>query len=285
MLTRERLPHYLALMRIDKPIGTLLLMWPTLWALWIAASGRPDPKILLIFLAGVFFMRSAGCVMNDFADRKFDGYVKRTASRPLASGKVKPREALVLASLLSLIAFFLVLFCNTLTIKLAFLGAFFAASYPFLKRITHLPQLGLGVAFSWGVIMAFAAETGVVPLNAWILFVTAALWPIIYDTMYAMVDRVDDLKIGVKSAAILFNQKDKLIIGILQLVFLGMLIVVGMLFNLNWNFYLCLLLVGLFFLYQQLLIKDRDREKCLQAFKNNNYVGMLIFAGILLSYY
>ena len=262
----------------------MLLLWPTLWALWLASDGYPDGQIFIIFVAGVFIMRSAGCVLNDLADRNFDAHVQRTRQRPLASGQVSVAEALILAGFLILGAFLLVLLCNKLTIALSFVGAMLAAIYPLLKRITHLPQFGLGMAFTWGVPMAFAAETDAVNTAAWFLFLTGMLWPIIYDTMYAMVDRDDDLKIGVKSTAILFNAMDKLIIGLLQALFIVMLVIVGMMFQLHAVYYASLFLVVCLFAYQQWLIKDRIPQKCFKAFQNNNWVGVAIFAGIFLSY-
>jgi len=280
-MLRKKLPQYIYLMRLDKPIGILLLLWPALWALWLASNGFPDTKILFIFIAGVILMRSAGCIVNDFADRKFDSHVSRTRERLLASGKVKPHEALLLAGIIALLAFLLVLNCNQLTIKLAFIGALLTVIYPFLKRITHLPQLGLGVAFAFSIPMAFAAVTERISFEAWWLFVAALIWPVIYDTMYAMVDRFDDMKIGVKSTAILFAQKDKLMIATLQIIFLMMMIITGKLFQLRWIYYCSLFCAGLLFLYQQFLIKNRDPHACFKAFLNNNWVGLLIFCGIL----
>jgi 4-hydroxybenzoate polyprenyltransferase len=247
----------------------------------LASSGWPDPKIVFIFLAGLVLMRSAGCAINDFADRHFDGHVERTRTRPLASGKITSTEALLLAGLLAFSAFLLVLQCNRLTIYLAFIGAALACIYPFLKRITHLPQLGLGLAFTWGVPMAFAAETNTVSKVAWILFLTGLIWPLIYDTMYAMVDKADDVKIGVKSTAILFNQWDKWLIGLLQILFIVMLILIGYLFHLHFFYDASLVLVMILFIYQQWLIKDRNPQKCFSAFLNNNWVGLIIFVGIL----
>lgn len=280
----KRLPLYAQLMRLNKPIGILLLLWPTLWALWLASEGEPDLTILFVFVSGVVLMRSAGCIFNDFADRNFDGHVKRTQQRPLARQAVSLKEAGFLAILLCLCAFFLVLLCNRLTIYLAFMALGLAFFYPFMKRFTHLPQLGLGIAFSWSVPMAFAAQINAIPLSAWFLFLTSLIWPIVYDTMYAMVDKQDDLKIGVKSTAILFNSMDKLIIGLLQILFLVMLVMVGLMFDLNSIYYFSLIITAGLFLYQQWLIKDRDTKKCFQAFLNNNLVGFAIFIGILSSY-
>jgi len=270
-------------MRLDKPVGILLLLWPTIWALWLAANGVPSLFILLVFVAGVVLMRSAGCVVNDIFDRDFDCHVTRTRQRPLAAGTISVEQALLLAAFLGLAAFLLVLFCNHLTIVLAFAGAAFAVIYPLLKRVTHLPQLGLGIAFSWGVPMAFAAVTGRVPAAAWLVFATAALWPVIYDTMHAMVDRDDDVKIGVKSTAILFGERDVLIITIMMVIFLGLLLAIGRVFELNYFYYLSLLVVGYRLIQDLRMIKLRDPAQCFQAFKNNNWIGLIIFIGIFIS--
>lgn len=272
--------QYLYLMRLDKPIGILLLLWPTLWALWLAAQGFPDPKILLIFISGVILMRSAGCVMNDIFDRGFDGRVARTRARPLAAGTISVKQALCLAAVLAATAFVLVLFCNSLTILLSFAGALFAVIYPLLKRVTHLPQAGLGVAFSWGVPMAFAAVTGQVSASAWILFASAALWPVIYDTMYAMTDRNDDMKIGVKSTAILFGNHDVLIVGLLMIIFLTLLFFTGKIFQLHAIYFFSLFIAATLFVRQLWLIQMREPAKCFQAFLENNWVGIIIFIGI-----
>lgn len=284
MLLREQLLQYVYLMRLDKPIGILLLLWPTLWALWIATDGEPSPQLVFIFVAGVVLMRSAGCVINDYADKEFDPHVARTRSRPLASGRIIPKHALYLAASLALLAFLLVLFCNTLTIALSCVGAVLACIYPYLKRVTHLPQLGLSLAFTWGVPMAFAAATGTVGKAAWFLFVTAAIWPIIYDTLYAMVDRDDDIQIGIKSTAVLFDSMDKMIIGLLQMLFVVLLIIVGLIYRLHAPFYFSLLIVAGLFAWQQWLIRDRDPMRCFRAFRHNNWVGLTIFIGIYLSY-
>jgi 4-hydroxybenzoate polyprenyltransferase len=273
---------YLRLMRFHKPIGILLLLWPTLWALWLASAGHPDKSILAIFVAGVIIMRAAGCIINDIADRHVDGYVARTAARPIASGEISVRNALILFVILMTCAFVLVLQCNRLTIELAFVGAALASVYPFLKRITHLPQLGLGLAFSWCVPMAFAAQMNSVSSDAWILFVTAAIWPVIYDTFYAMADRVDDVKIGVKSTAILFGKYDLVITFLLQLFFMAMLVVVGNVFALSEFYFVSIAIVSLLFIYQQQLIKTREPLACFAAFLNNNWVGLIIFIGIVL---
>ncbi|MCQ1056696.1 4-hydroxybenzoate octaprenyltransferase [Photobacterium sp. ZSDE20] len=273
------------LARFDRPIGSLLLLWPTLWALFLAAEGMPNPHVMLVFVLGVIFMRAAGCVINDFADRNFDGHVKRTAKRPMPSGKVSEREALALFGLLVLVSFLLVLTMNTLTIMLSVVGVVLAAAYPFMKRYTHLPQLVLGMAFGWSIPMAYAAQAGELPAVAWLLFVANILWTIAYDTQYAMVDRDDDLKVGIKSTAILFGRFDKMIIGLLQLGTLVLLIAVGAIENLSQVYYWCLLLASSLFVYQQKLLRGREREPCFKAFLNNNYVGMLICVGISVSTY
>ena len=279
----ERLTQYAYLMRLNKPIPIFMLLWPTLWALWLASDGRPAWDILIVFLLGVLLMRSAGCILNDIADRRFDAHVSRTRERPLASGKVSLTESLLLLGLLLVAALLLVLQCNALTVILSFVAAGVTALYPFLKRITHLPQLGLGVAFSFGIPMAFAAVNGFLSASAWFVFFGATLWPVIYDTMYAMADRDDDVRIGVKSTAILFAGFDTLIIGLLQILFLVYLVCVGYLFGLGTIYYFSLVIVGLLFAYQQWLICDRDPDLCLKAFLNNHWVGLVIFAGIFLS--
>ncbi|HSN23784.1 MAG TPA: 4-hydroxybenzoate octaprenyltransferase, partial [Methylomicrobium sp.] len=224
---RDRAKQYWLLARFDRPIGTLILLWPTLWALWIAGNGKPDALVFAVFFLGVILMRAAGCVINDYVDRNFDPHVERTKLRPIAAGRVKPKEALILFAVLTLTAFGLVLLMNPLTIGLSFIGAFLAASYPFMKRFTHLPQAYLGMAFGWAVPMAFAAQTNSIPLVAWILYAAVLLWALIYDTMYAMVDKDDDLKIGVKSTAILFGEYDRHIMALLQVIMLALLVIVG----------------------------------------------------------
>ncbi|WEM42393.1 4-hydroxybenzoate octaprenyltransferase [Photobacterium sp. DA100] len=273
------------LARFDRPIGSLLLLWPTLWALFLAAEGMPNPHVMLVFVLGVIFMRAAGCVINDFADRNFDGHVKRTAQRPMPSGKVSEREALALFGLLVLVSFLLVLTMNTLTIMLSVVAVILAAAYPFMKRYTHLPQLVLGMAFGWSIPMAYAAQAGELPAVAWLLFVANILWTIAYDTQYAMVDRDDDVKVGIKSTAILFGRFDKMLIGLLQLGTLVLLIAVGAIEGMSQVYYWCLLLASSLFVYQQMLIRGREREPCFKAFLNNNYVGMLICIGIVVSTY
>ena len=284
LLTKERGLAYLQLARIDKPIGTLLLLWPTLWALWLAAGGLPNLWVLTVFVVGVFLMRSAGCVINDYADRNFDGHVKRTSGRPLPTGKVDPREALALFFVLSLISFGLVLTLNPLTIAMSFVGLLLAVGYPFMKRFIPIPQLVLGMAFSWSIPMAYAAQANALPAVAWLVFVANLLWTVAYDTQYAMVDRDDDLKLGLKSSAILFGRHDKRIIGVLQLATLLILLLVGQLMALGSSYYWGLLGAAVLFVYQQRLIRERQREACFQAFLNNNYVGALVFAGLVLDY-
>jgi 4-hydroxybenzoate polyprenyltransferase len=286
-LTALKIVHakqYYLLMRMDKPIGTLLLLWPSLWSLWIAAKGIPDPLILLVFCLGVFIMRSAGCVINDFADRKVDNQVQRTQHRPLTSGKVTSQEALSLFFYLILIALVLVLLLNLLTILLSLVALVLAVIYPFMKRFTHYPQVVLGMAFSWSIPMAFAAITEQIDPIAWWLYILTITWIIAYDTMYAMVDREDDLKVGIKSTAIIFARADKLIILSLQLITLIGLSIVGSQLAMGLFYYLGLIAASGFALYQQWLIKDREPAKCFQAFLNNNWFGMSIFIGIFIHY-
>lgn len=280
---RPRWRAYMALARLDKPIGTLLLLWPTLWAIWLAGEGRPAAWVVVVFVVGVFSMRSAGCVINDYADRHIDGHVKRTVARPLPSGELTERQALGFFTLLVLISFLLVLTTNKLTILLSVAGLGWAALYPFMKRYTHLPQLFLGIAFSWAIPMAFAAQANSLPPGLWLLFAANLTWTIAYDTMYAMVDRDDDLKIGVKSTAVLFGRYDKLMVGLLQFITLLLLVAVGQSFVLGAFYYWSLLGAAALFVYQQRLIRDRERAPCFSAFLNNNYVGMLVFVGIVLT--
>ncbi|BAC92885.1 4-hydroxybenzoate polyprenyltransferase [Vibrio vulnificus YJ016] len=281
----EKAKAYWQLMRMDRPIGTLLLLWPTLWALIIAAEGTPDWHVLLVFVLGVVLMRSAGCVINDFADRKVDGHVKRTQQRPLPSGRVTAKEAVILFLLLGISSFLLVLTMNPLTIQLSFAGIVLAFIYPFMKRYTHLPQLFLGLAFSWAIPMAWAAQANELPWVVWFVFAINALWTIAYDTQYAMVDRDDDIQIGVKSTAILFGRHDKLIIGLLQLLTLVMLVWLGLHYQLGQSFYWSVLAAGALFVYQQHLIRHRQRELCFQAFLNNNYVGMVLALGLFVAFW
>ncbi|HBC7444254.1 4-hydroxybenzoate octaprenyltransferase [Morganella morganii subsp. morganii] len=283
-MVRSKWQAYSRLMRTDRPIGSLLLLWPTYWALWIAARGVPDWHILIIFTIGVFSMRAAGCVINDFADRKFDGSVERTKNRPLPRGDVTEKEAKILFAVLVLVSFGLVLTLNTMTIWLSVAGLALAWVYPFVKRVSHLPQVVLGAAFGWSIPMAFAAVSESLPAECWLLFAVNIIWSVVYDTQYAMVDRNDDLKIGVKSTAILFGRFDKMIIGILQLVMILMLLWIGLMVNLSGIFYWSLLLAGALFVYQQRLMADRERDPCFQAFMNNNYVGFILFLGMLVSY-
>lgn len=280
----RNLAAYKELMRTDKPIGTLLLLWPTYWALWLASGGLPEIHLLIIFSLGVFVMRSAGCVINDYADRHVDGKVKRTQMRPLASGRATEKEALQLFICLIAVAFFLVLFLNWQTVLLSFGGLALAFCYPFMKRYTHLPQVVLGAAFSWSIPMAYMAVLETIPLEAWLLYSANLLWTVAYDTMYGMVDRDDDVKIGVKSTAILFGRFDKLIVSLLQLGFLMLLVLIGFYRNMPWPFDLAVLCSLVLFARQQNKIKHRQREACFWAFLNNNYVGLLVFVGIALSF-
>lgn len=279
-----KLQALLQLIRFDKPIGTLLLLWPTLWALWLAAGGIPRLDLLLIFVLGTFLMRSAGCVVNDLADRHWDGEVNRTQGRPLVTGAVTVQEARILFLGLLLAAFALVLFTNPLTVALSFAAVLLAATYPFMKRYTHLPQLVLGAAFSWGVPMAFAAQQEALPPELWLLYFANLAWTMAYDTKYAMVDREDDLAIGIKSTAILFGRHDRLVIGLLQVLFLGLMMAAGMSFGLGLPFYCGLVLAGLLCVYHQYLIRERDPDACFRAFLHNNWVGAVIFAGIALDH-
>ncbi|MCF6262708.1 MAG: 4-hydroxybenzoate octaprenyltransferase [Xanthomonadales bacterium] len=271
-------------MRFDKPIGILLLLWPTLWALWIAGDGGPSIKNLIIFTLGVILTRAGGCIINDYADRNIDGRVARTSQRPLATGEIKPKHALIGFAVIMLLAFGLVLLTNALTIKLAFVALALAASYPFFKRFTHLPQFMLGLAFSWGMVMAFAAEQNQVPAVAWWLLAANLVWTVYYDTLYAMVDREDDLEIGVKSTAILFGRFDLQILSVLTVVFLGLLTQVGLLIGAGVIYFSGLLVAGLLMLRQLLRCRSRKASDCFSAFLNNNYVGLVVFAGIVGSY-
>ncbi len=281
---KDRLYHYGLLMRMDKPIGTLLLLWPTLWALWIAGEGHPDPRIVVVFILGVFLMRSAGCVINDFADRDIDPYVKRTMNRPLAAKKVSAKEALALFVVLCLAALGLVLTMNELTVLLAFPGALLAATYPFMKRLTYLPQVHLGVAFGWAVPMAFAAQTASVPALAWLMLVAVVLWAVAYDTMYAMVDREDDLYVGVKSTAILLGELDRPTVAVLHAAVILVLGIVGQQAEMSLWYYGGLGVAAVLAIYQLFLIRNREPERCFRAFLNNNWVGAAIFAGIVIDY-
>ena len=281
---RESVHNYWVLARFDRPIGTLILLWPALWALWLASDGKPDILVLTVITLGVIVMRAAGCVINDYADRDFDPHVERTKTRPIAAGKINPKSALIFFVVLCAIAFGLVLLLNTLTIELSFIGAFLAASYPFMKRYTHLPQAYLGIAFGWAVPMAFAAQMNTIPPVAWVLYLAVTLWALVYDTMYAMVDKDDDLKIGVKSTAILFGNYERHIMAVLQCVILLLLFIVGELQNLGTFYYLSLLIAAGFSVYQQKLIFHREKTACFRAFLNNNWFGLVVFLGLLLHY-
>ncbi len=275
---------YQQLMRLDKPIGTYLLLWPMLWALWIAAQGLPRLDLLAIFIAGVYVMRAAGCVINDFADRKIDGLVKRTKTRPLATGVISAKGALILFFSLCLLAFGLVLFTDLMTIKLSFVALLLAASYPFMKRYTHWPQLILGMAFSWAIPMAFSAQTGALPLTAWLTFAAAVSMTVAYDTYYAMVDRDDDLLIGVKSTAVLFGDWDRTIIALLQGITLALLLWVAQIEQLGLFFYLGLSVMTALFVYQYVITKQRERDACFKAFLNNHLASLAVWVGLVLHY-
>lgn len=280
----NRLQPYWQLTRMNRPIGILLLLWPTLTALWIAAGGLPDIKIVLIFIAGVVLMRAAGCAINDYADRHIDGQVWRTENRPLATGALTARQAVLTFVTLALVAFILVLQLNSFTIALSLIAVLLAAIYPFMKRFTYLPQLVLGMAFGWAIPMAFAAQTNALPAIVWWLFVANIVWTTMYDTFYAMADREDDLQAGVKSTAILFGKNDLLIQALLQLGFLLIMILIGLQLQLSMVFYFGLLIAGMLFMYQLRLSKHRERKACLQAFLNNNWVGAVVFFSIVLHY-
>ena len=283
LVTRTPWAAYWQLARMDKPIGTLLLLWPTLWALWLASAGQPDWWALLVFTLGVFLMRSAGCVINDYADRHVDGHVKRTAQRPLPAGRLTTRQALLFFAALVGLSFLLVLTLNRFTIVLSLMGLVLAVLYPFMKRVTHLPQLVLGLAFSWSIPMAWAAVTADLAWSTWLLFMANATWTVAYDTYYAMVDRDDDVRIGVKSTAILFGRYDLRIIALLQLATLLLLLLVGWLQALPWPFYGSLLVAAGLFAQQGWSARGRDRDACFRAFLANNWVGAVIFLGIFLS--
>ncbi|UVK77367.1 MAG: 4-hydroxybenzoate octaprenyltransferase [Sodalis sp. Fle] len=282
-LTLNKWKTWYRLMRNDKPIGSLLLLWPTLWALWLASRGQPNIGILTVFILGVFLMRAAGCVINDYADRKIDGHIKRTSDRPLPTGAISEKDTKLLFGILVGISFILVLTLNTLTISLSIVALALTCTYPFMKRHTHLPQLVLGAAFGWSTPMSFTAVSESLPITCWLLFLANITWTIAYDTQYAMVDRDEDLRIGVKSTAILFGRFDKLIIGLLQLATLLLLGIIGWQMALDLLFYLALIGAAVLFIWQQILIAERERQAYFRAFLNNNYVGMLVFIGIMLS--
>jgi 4-hydroxybenzoate polyprenyltransferase len=281
----RRIEEYSQLARFNRPVGTWLLLWPALWALWIAGEGTPNQRVLIVFVLGVVVMRAAGCVINDFADRDIDPHVRRTRDRPIAARRVSPVEALVLFVALLAVALYLVTFLDLLTIKLAFIGAALTVSYPFVKRVFPMPQLYLGISFGgWSVPMAFAAETGKLLRVAWVLYIAAVIWAAIYDTIYAMIDREDDLKIGVKSSAILFADMDKMLIFVMQAMMIFALVLAGQSMHFGRWYFAGLAAAALLFFYQQWLIRDRNPAGCLRAFLNNQYVGMVIFIGILLQY-
>jgi 4-hydroxybenzoate polyprenyltransferase len=279
-LQKDHWRFYLKLMRVDRPVGIYLLLWPTLWSLWLAAEGVPSIKNLVIFILGCFLMRSAGCVINDYADRNIDKHVKRTKDRPLASGQITHIEAIDLFLVLSGMAFMLVLFTNWFTVLLSVGGILLAACYPFMKRYTYFPQVVLGAAFSWSVVMAYAAETNTLPKEVWLIYIAVTVWTVAYDTFYAMVDRDDDLKIGVKSTAILFGDFDRLITALLQMFVVFVLMLIGYRFELGIIYYFSTIIAAALFAYQQLLIQDRKREDCFKAFLNNHWVGAIVFIGI-----
>ncbi|MBP8217899.1 MAG: 4-hydroxybenzoate octaprenyltransferase [Thauera sp.] len=280
MSLNDKLPHYIRLMRIDKPIGTLLLLWPTLWALWLAAEGWPPLHILVIFTIGTFLMRSAGCVINDYADRDFDGHVERTKNRPLATKSVSPREALLLAAGLSLLSFVLILPLDPLVIWLSVPALFLAASYPFTKRFFAIPQAYLGIAFGFGIPMGFAAVAGEVPAVAWLMLLANVFWAVAYDTEYAMVDRPDDLKIGIKTSAITFGRFDVVAVMLCYAAALGLLAVVGAMTGAGAAYYLGLAAAAGIAGYHYTLIRARERADCFKAFRHNNWLGAVVFAGI-----
>jgi 4-hydroxybenzoate polyprenyltransferase len=284
MTLGSRLRQYALLMRMHRPIGMLLLAWPTLWGLWVSAQGRPALFTLSVFMLGVVVTRSAGCVINDYADRNFDPHVERTRDRPVAAGRVTAYEALALFVALSLAAFFLVLQLNRFAVALSVPAIFLAASYPFLKRYTHLPQFYLGAAFGWPILMAFAAQTSTLPPVAWVMFVANIFWAVAYDTEYSMVDRGDDIRIGVKSTAILFGSYDRLMVGISHVLALALLALVGVLSALGPVYYFGLAGAAGFAIYQQYLMRERERDECFRAFLNNNWFGAVVFAGLFLDY-
>ena len=280
----SQLRNYGKLMRVDKPIGFWLLLWPTLWALWLAGEGGPDQGLFIIFVIGVFIMRSAGCVLNDFVDRKIDPYIERTRTRPLATGAVAPLEALTLFVALGLIAIGLASMLNPQAQLLAVVGAALTIAYPFIKRYVSIPQFVLGAAFGWAAPMAFAAQTGGTPELAWLVFGTAAIWAVIYDTFYAMVDREDDLKIGVKSTAILFGEVDLFVIAGLQLLMLLALALIGYRAELGFWYYFSVVIAATMMAWHLWLARDRQPAGCFEAFLKNHHVGMVIFIGIVLHY-
>lgn len=280
----DRIKTYAQLMRLDKPIGILLLLWPMLWGLWFAAQGLPDWQIFIIFVLGTILMRSAGCVINDYADRKIDPHVERTKNRPMAAGRVSSKEALLLAAGLSICAFLLILPLNQLTILLSVPALFLAASYPFTKRFFAMPQAYLGIAFSFGIPMAFAAQTDSLPPIIWILMLANLFWVVAYDTAYAIVDKPDDLKIGIKTSAITFGQFDVLGVMVCHTCFIAIMLLIGQMQQMNMAYYAGLMVASGLIIYQYTLIRNRDRALCFKAFLHNNWVGMAVFAGIALDF-
>ena len=285
MTLSQRIDAYEKLIRLDKPIGILLLLWPTLWALWLSSHGHPDWRVVWIFFMGTVLMRSAGCAINDFADRDFDAHVDRTRDRPLAAGRIKPVEALLVAAVLALISFALVLQLNAQTIKLSVVALVIAVAYPFTKRFFSLPQAILGVAFGFGIPMAFAAQTTFVPLVAWVLLVANVFWAIAYDTEYAMVDRADDVKLGLRTSAITFGRFDVVAVIVSYVLFLSIMAYVGRFFHLAWPYYAGLAVAAVLVVFQYRMIRGRDRQACFRAFQHNNWIGAAIFAGTFAAYY
>ncbi|MFT5082805.1 MAG: 4-hydroxybenzoate polyprenyltransferase [Lentisphaeria bacterium] len=283
-MTKQKLAQLASLMRLNRPIGIYLVVWPSLWALWLAAEGLPRIDLLVIFFLGAVIMRSAGCVINDYADRHVDGAVSRTQQRPMVTGEISPKEAILLFSGLCVVALVLVLLTNRLTLLLSTGGLLLAFCYPFMKRYTHMPQVVLGAAFAWSIPMAFAAQTKGLDPRLWIIYTSVVLWTVTYDTFYAMVDRPDDLKTGIKSTAILFGENDRIATALLQVMTLFSLVMVGQRFHLSHGYQLSLVVVAALFAYQQFLIRNRDPQLCFKAFLNNNWVGMAVFIGIFLDY-
>ena len=281
----RRTNDFLELMRFDKPVGTLLLLWPTLSALWLAASGTPSIDILVIFILGVILMRAAGCVINDFADRNVDGAIQRTRNRPLVDGRITTTEALLLFAALCLTAFLLVLMTNNLTIVLSIGGVSLAALYPFMKRYSHLPQVVLGAAWAWAIPMAFAAQTGTLVTGLWVFYIAIVLWTVAFDTFYAMVDRADDIKVGIKSTAILFDDLDLAMIGVLQALTVFALILTGQNFDRGLWYFIGIGIIALLFVYQQLVARNREPEECFKAFRNNHWVGLVLFVSVVVDTY
>ena len=284
MTLNNRFSIYAKLMRLDKPIGILLLLWPMLWGLWFAAEGFPDGLVLFIFIMGTILMRSAGCVINDYADRKIDPHVERTKNRPMAAGQVSSKEALLLAAGLSLVAFLLILPLNMLTIMLSVPALFLAASYPFTKRFFAMPQAYLGIAFSFGIPMAFAAQTNALPSIIWVLMLANLFWVIAYDTAYAIVDKPDDLKIGIRTSAITFGRFDVMCVMVCHAIFIAFMVFIGQWQQMGLAYYTSLVVAAGLMLYQYTLIKNRDRALCFKAFLHNNWVGLVIFVGIVLDF-